>query len=201
MDDEIPASSPPAEASVRVFFALIPSENALEFLHHRVRAFRAAGWERLGRFVPLHQLHLTLRFLGEIPESTTGLLAGRAAELAAECAPVTYEIGPACLFPRVSRARIVAAPVQPSAELKALVKSLESLATDAGLEPETRVFKPHYTLARLKNAMRRPNLPNRPGTFLETATALHFIESTLGPEGAIYTSRGEFALGPSDDSW
>lgn len=185
--------------SIRAFFALQPDDDALDFLTNRIQLFRAHGWERFGRFLPLDTLHLTLRFFpGASPETLERLEAG-AATICRASGPVDYEIGPCQLFPRVARARIVAATVKPSAGLKELARRLEELSVECGFAPEKRIFKPHITLARLKNGMKRPNLPSRPGAIPQRAAALFLMRSDLHPEGAVHTELARFALGDDEE--
>tara|TARA_R110002096_G_scaffold147671_8_gene307633 strand:- start:225 stop:788 length:564 start_codon:yes stop_codon:yes gene_type:complete len=175
-------------AQRRFFLALRPDEDGLDFLTNRIQLFRGSGWERFGRFVPTDDLHLTLRFLGELEDEKMEQLQSGAAEISEQTSPVHYEIGRSVLFPRVSRARIIAAKVTASPELKNLVKLLEQLAQDCGLEPETRLFRPHITLARLKHGQKRPNLPSRPGSISQKATEVLLLESRIGENGTYFYS-------------
>jgi len=159
---------------------------------------RARGWERYARFVESADLHLTLRFLGEISEETMDVLRENALELAARTEPVSYEIGRPALFPRVSRARVIAARVTPSGELRALVRELEALSQRAGLEAETRLFRPHITLARLRRGTIRPHLPSRPGTVPQQASSLSLLRTHLGDSSAAYEEVSRFPLKEPD---
>ncbi len=182
--------------SLRSFFALRPDEEGLDFLSNRIQLFRGVGWERFGRFIPSDDLHLTLRFLGNLEEDVAEKIRAGAAEIAKQTHPFPFEIDRCILFPRVSRARIIAAKVSPSPELKQLARDLEELAVSCGLEPEERPFRPHITLARLKQANKRPNLPSRPGTKGQVAETFSLLESGNGPEDTVsYAETESYTLG------
>ncbi len=180
----------------RCFFAIRPDDGGLDFLTDRIQLFRARGWERFGRFIPAEDIHLTLRFLGEVEPGALEDLTAGAREIAGHASPARYEIGRCVLFPRVSRARIIAARITPSDELKQLQAKLEQLAVDCGLEQETRVFRPHITIARLKKGLKRPNLPSRPGTIGQRVESFRLLESRFGEAETVAYREGElFSLG------
>jgi 2'-5' RNA ligase len=179
---------------IRHFFALVPSEKGIEFLRQRMDLFRGRGWEKFGRFVSPDDLHLTLRFLGEIPEETSVALQAAATELARHTPPFTYGIGRSVLFPRVSRARVIAATIAPSEELQKLVRSLEKLCVQSGLPAEERLFRPHMTLARLRNQMKRPNLPSRPGAITEHVSFFSLLRTNQRGTPEAYEELACFSL-------
>lgn len=101
------------------------------------------------KWVDQDSLHLTLRFAGDIDNT-------KAAEFADHLAGVTvdaFEMRLAALGvfggndPRSIWAGVEAGP-----ELEALARAAERAARAAGLAPESRAFKPHVTVARLKHA-------------------------------------------------
>lgn len=183
---------------VRYFFALVPDETGIDFLLERINLYRGRGWERLGRFVALGDLHLTLRFLGEISEETSANLQSGATAIASRTGPFSYTIGPGLLFPRVSRARVVAAKVIPGQDLQLLVRQLETLCVESGLPGDDRLFRPHITLARLRNQMKRPNLPGRTGEILQHATHFRLLRTNQGSGSEAYEEVTRFPLqGPA----
>lgn len=169
---------------VRYFFALVPGESGIAFLRERIDLLRGRGWDKFGRFVHPADIHLTLRFLGEIPEETSTALQAGASGIARRTAPFSYGLGPCLLFPSVSRARVIAGTVESGESLSRLVRALEDLCVQAGLAREDRPFRPHITLARLRQRMMHPNLPVQPGGFVEHASQFSLLRTNLanGPE-------------------
>ena len=104
------------------------------------------------KWIDAENMHITLRFFGDIDNRTADDLADALAEAQAE--PLRLSIQGIGAFggrdPRVLWAGVEAEP-----ELEALYRANERAARTAGIEPEGRAFKPHVTLARLRRARSR----------------------------------------------
>lgn len=145
-----------------------------------------------------NQLHLTLRFIGEVDGA-----AARDVETALETvsfAPFDVYGEGVGLFGKPGKARAVWAGVKPRPPLAALHKKIDhALSVGAGLPPERRQFEPHITLARFTG--RHGALDS----FLQAAGGLRtqpwrvdrftLFLSTLGAQGAHYTPIGTFGEG------
>ncbi|MBP7933750.1 MAG: RNA 2',3'-cyclic phosphodiesterase [Phycisphaerae bacterium] len=124
-----------------------------EAVHERLRSLqdrlRAAApgvrWTRPD------QIHLTVKFLGEVPDDQLPNVC-RAAELvAAACLPFGIRIGGTGCFPPHGPVRIVwAGLVDPPAGLLDCQQACESAFASLGYPPEDRRFHPHLTLGRVK---------------------------------------------------
>ncbi len=129
---------------IRLFAALpIPPEIA-EGLARRQEGVPGARWSRL------ENLHLTLRFFGELSETTAADLDEALATL--EGGPFDVELAGVGAFGEAQDVRSLWAGVIPSAPLAQLAKRCETAARRCGLKPDPRVFRPHVTLAYLKRA-------------------------------------------------
>ena len=125
---------------LRLFFAL-PYPPALVPQIDAWRLHQAFS----GRPVPAANLHLTLAFLGHLPESTLTLLEELPAQL-----PL-HELAFDLQLDRLDcwqGGLLHLAPSQPPAELLALAGGLARLLDKAGLPNEPRTYRPHLTLAR-----------------------------------------------------
>lgn len=101
------------------------------------------------RWVEPEQLHLTLRFIGDVDGSIRRPVQEALAEVRAEAFSLQLEgIG---FFPPRGNPRVVWVGIRKNEELLRLHNRIESVLVRAGLEPEERKFAPHITLARLKN--------------------------------------------------
>jgi 2'-5' RNA ligase len=120
----------------------IPLEQREELARLR-QPLRGAKW------VDAESLHLTLRFAGDIDNT-------RAAEFADHLAGITvdaFEMRLAGLGTfGGNEPRSIWAGVESGPELEALARAAERAARSAGLPPESRAFKPHVTVARLRHA-------------------------------------------------
>ncbi|HWW58329.1 MAG TPA: RNA 2',3'-cyclic phosphodiesterase [Sphingopyxis sp.] len=125
----------------RLFVALRPPRPVRDRLTGAMHGISGARWQND------EQLHLTLRFIGEVDRHRAEDIA---AALGALHAPaVTARIAGVGLFERQGRPHMVWAGVEPHEPLAALHRKVDQLLARVGVAPETRAFMPHVTLARL----------------------------------------------------
>lgn len=125
----------------RLFVALRPPRPVRERLIAAMHGISGARWQ------DDDQLHLTLRFIGEVDRHRAEDIA---AALGALHAPaITARIAGVSLFERHERPHMVWAGVEPAAPIAALHRKVDQLLARVGVAPETRAFVPHITLARL----------------------------------------------------
>jgi 2'-5' RNA ligase len=180
---------------MRAFFALPLGEIARAELSRAVRDFQEASWGGRVRWVPGENLHITLRFLGEIPEDRSDELVERVRGYVGPCAPFACRLASIRPFPSEGRARLIAARVAPEPPLSELHERVERGVVEAGLEADPRRFQAHITLGRA----RKPPLRN---ASIETLLAPAPVEvervvlyrSKLSPDGARYTPLVDIAL-------
>lgn len=117
-------------------------------------AAAAAEWRRdapPASWVPAENLHVTLRFLGEVPDEQVVAISAAISGSLAHHVDLPVRLGSAGAFPSAARARVLWVGVDdPAGGVAAIEASLgEHLAT-LGFEPEDRPFRPHVTVARLR---------------------------------------------------
>ena len=131
----------------RLFIALeIPSDIALRLSMLRA-PIRGAHW------IAPENMHLTLRFVGDISNETADEFVGLIAGI--ETAPFELSIAGLGAFGGQHPTAVYAA-VKPSGALEALQRAHERAARAAGIEADTRVYLPHVTLARMRGAKPGP---------------------------------------------
>ncbi len=96
------------------------------------------------------QLHLTLRYLGEIDGAVLRDLQGALARLEPE--PFELRLQGIGFFPPRGEPEVLWVGVDKCPELHELRQRVDTLATRMGVKPDRRRFAPHVTLARLKDA-------------------------------------------------
>jgi 2'-5' RNA ligase len=154
------------------------------------------------RVVPRQSLHVTLAFLGYMPEREIGRLSEIVAGLRAPAPAI--ELGDPIAKPSRRRPRLFALPTE-SPETVALQHELEGkLVPERLYKPEKRPFWPHVTVARVKSAGRKAKrppevrkLPGRlPKGLLEPALCVRvtLYRSELQPQGARYTPLAQVEL-------
>ena len=183
----------------RIFIA-VPLDHALaRAVETAERQLEAAGV--VLKWIAPDNLHLTLRFLGEIspPQLTRARRAARAAVEGVEAFQIRITgIG---AFPTVRRPRVVWVGVAEGAEkLVDLAHRLDDALARERFPKESRAFHPHLTLARIKGAGRSPALEAAIGPLgaLEVGRqwvkSLVVLESHLRPSGALYIPVEEVPL-------
>jgi 2'-5' RNA ligase len=150
------------------------------------------------RWIDDHNLHLTLRFIGEIPEDQGEDLAMALSSVWA--APFGIRLKGVGHFGSSRGVRTVWVGIEPSPELTHLRGRIDAVLTRAGLAPERRKFHPHATLARLRHATPDQIAPWLAANMLFTTTPFAvdkfaLYSSHLGKSGADYTMEMEFELG------
>ncbi|MBI4185403.1 MAG: RNA 2',3'-cyclic phosphodiesterase [Proteobacteria bacterium] len=103
------------------------------------------------RWVAPDNLHLTLRFIGEVDPPTADELDGALAGIAAPGFEISL-VGVDCFQSNRQPPRVLWAGVEREPRLQHLYDKIESALVRAGLPPEGRKFRPHVTLARLRDA-------------------------------------------------
>jgi RNA 2',3'-cyclic 3'-phosphodiesterase len=150
------------------------------------------------KWVDPAQMHLTLRFLGEVDRPHADDIADALGQVYAP----RFDIALAGLgeFSARGRPSVLWAGICPSAELAALQSKIESAARRAGVAPERRKFHPHVTLARFERGAGTPQLgryiadhePFAAGPFLAEEFVL--FSSVLGSAGATHIAEATYPL-------
>ncbi len=176
---------------LRLFIALdLPEDH-----RHQLYTLRNPSWK--ARWATPNQFHLTLRFLGPVEEARLPELIQTLARIEAPA----FELTPRGLIalPSPARPRVLAAAVDPIPELHTLQAEIERHVVDLGFTPEARPFRPHITLARLKQVpatavraflQRHRNFSLAPFP----VQAFYLYESHLHPDGARYEILHRFPL-------
>ncbi len=135
---------------MRCFVAAFVAADSARALHELARELLGPLLaEGVLRLLPMENLHVTLRFLGEVD---AGAVAGLEAAVAAlEGAPSRASVTSIGGFPEPACARLVAAELAPQAQLAAWARALGA-APGAGGCVE-RGFRPHVTLARSRRSL------------------------------------------------
>ena len=103
------------------------------------------------RWVDSDAVHLTLRFLGELDDQTSGLIAAHLDEVCGSLAATSVEVGGLGGFPSLSRPRVIWIGIRQSDhELGSLQAEIEARVIKLGIEGEERPYHPHLTLGRLR---------------------------------------------------
>ncbi|HVW09427.1 MAG TPA: RNA 2',3'-cyclic phosphodiesterase [Bryobacteraceae bacterium] len=148
---------------------------------------------------PVENLHVTLKFIGTWPEE-------RLAEL--EGAMQSVRPGPAFrvrvaqlgYFPNPHRPHSLFAGVAAGPELGALAKAVDQAAAAIGIKAEEREYRPHITLARIKDHSQVRGLRGRIAEMADLefgefeVRSFHLYESRTGQQGSVYSKLATYDL-------
>ena len=112
------------------------------------------------RWVPYTDMHLTLKFLGELQAERLQDVAAAMGEVAASTSPLQLRFQGVGAFPSPRRPRVIWIGLESGPRLRLLHDALDRRMTEFGIPREDRPFRPHVTLGR---AVRGAG----PGEFIE----------------------------------
>ena len=178
--------------TIRLFVAIRPPEDVADEILPMMTGVPGARW------IDPDDLHLTLRFIGEVD----GLVFQDvdAALAALDRKPFTLTLSGTGHFPPRGQPRSLWVGVEPCQPLIDLRNAVDRAVLNAGQEPERRKFSPHVTIARLDGT---PS--SRVARFLSAhalyrsrpfeVDAFHLFSSDLHRKGAHYTLEETYPLG------
>ena len=155
-----------------------------------------------GRWTRREALHLTLHFIGDVPEAVARAYQRALSQV--EMAGFKLRLAGIGQFPVDARPRVIWAGVENRPQLRELHEAAGMALESEGFRRERRRFHPHITLMRFKKPLRR-GIASRwiqahqdfyTAPFAVEAFALY--ESQLKRGGAAYSKRGIYPLDPSD---
>jgi len=166
---------------MRTFFAVEIDAASRRVAHAVAQRLASAPRGDAVRWVRPESYHVTLRFLGATPRERIADLVATAQRATRAIAPFELQLGVLAGLPAQGPRAIVLelAPPEPIAVLAAQV---ESAVVAAGFPAESRAFRPHLTLGRIRE--RRGRAP--------------LLDRALGPAGAAPFAVASFALFQSD---
>jgi RNA 2',3'-cyclic 3'-phosphodiesterase len=180
---------------MRLFVALEIPSTVRENLAELLKTLGAVSPQT--RWVRPENLHVTLKFIGEMPETKLAGIRGALAGVRSG-QPVAIDFRGLGFFPDEKHPRVFWAGIVASPNLKALAADIDGAAEKLGIPREQRPFSPHLTLARfeprrLTEKLRTAIQENAARDFGSLRTGqFHLIESNLKPSGAEYTTVESF---------
>lgn len=185
----------------RVFCAVEIPTLARDLVLQHIERLRKAVHDAKASWSRDSNLHLTLKFLGDIPQTSAPKLSDATSRAVAGVAPFAIRLEGSGVFPNQRQPRVLWIGIKdPSESLKKLQSQLEREASHAGFERDERAFHPHLTLARLRHpkgarqlAQAHLELEFEPVEVL--VSELLVIRSDLSSAGSKYTTISQHAFG------
>ena len=181
---------------VRTFIAIDLPQTIQDTIARETSGLRDQTGRGIIRWVSPQNMHLTLRFLGDISAETVEEFKKLLADTANTYPPIDISVGDFGVFPNSKRPRVLWVGLKYPPTLVKLQSEIEFLARQLKFKPENRPFSPHLTIGRINRNATINDVQalqdiltsfkvGHLGSF--TADTIHLIRSDLHPSGAEYS--------------
>jgi 2'-5' RNA ligase len=185
---------------VRLFLALELGPRERKAIHHAIAPMRKAAPD--ASWVWEENLHLSIKFFGEQPDTAPADIAAHLSKITPAHHPIDLRISGLGAFPNLRAPRVVWMGVQHDPRLELMHHDVEATCAAAGYSLDARAFRPHITLARVREELPLANaralaVAARAVVYkgVQHVSALSLLESTLAPGGPRYTRVASIPLG------
>ena len=192
---------------IRAFIAINLSDEVQHGLEKVTQDLTSRLPGKAVRWVPVKNIHLTIKFLGDVSVAGLELLTTMLQTEAARHPQFEFSVGGIGAFPSPRRPRVIWVGVEAPSELSGLQRGVEAEMARLGYAPEERPFSPHLTIGRVTRNADSGEL-RQLSSVLEACKvgflgvtqvkAVHLFRSDLQPSGAIYTRLYSAGLSASD---
>lgn len=185
----------------RLFFAI--KFQAFQTIRETYRLLKQTLKKSSVKWADEKQAHITLSFLGETPATRIDSICVAAKKAAAEIAEFDLNFSQPGYFGK-PLPRVIWLGIEENMQLKNLFECLTIQLSAIAVKPDSKAFKPHLTIGRIKFYDKSDDLANAIKTLKMKAItesilidSFFLIESKLTPTRPIYTEIAEFKLKPS----
>lgn len=189
--------------AIRAFIAIDLSPEIQERIDSLTNQLQARLEEVPVRWVPAMNVHLTLKFLGDVSVANIEVLNGILQTESEKCSRFEISVGELGAYPSIHRPRVIWVGVEAPGDLYSLQQGIVNETTRLGYMRERRKFSPHLTIGRVSRNAHSDEV-RQIGEVLEKCKAgflgaarvdaIHLYRSDLRPAGAVYTNLFTAAL-------
>jgi RNA 2',3'-cyclic 3'-phosphodiesterase len=183
---------------IRCFVAINLDKGLRRDLYHATEALRDIQCDV--KWVPMENLHITLKFLGDTPEECIPKIGERLAAISGSHMPFRMKLHGAGIFPDRRRPRVVWIDILDSGEFIKLYEKVEESLAIIGFQKDNRSFTPHLTIGRVRSPKGNASLVGMVEKLKENdfgiieVEKISLMKSDLKPSGAQYTPVAEYYL-------
>jgi RNA 2',3'-cyclic 3'-phosphodiesterase len=177
---------------MRIFLAINPPAEVRHDLWDATAPLRDGSPDIV--WVAEPNIHLTLKFIGEMPEKALDSLVSSMTEVARTHAAPEMRLATAGAFPNFRRPRVIWIGIDPEPRLELLHHDVELACDRLGYELDGRPYRPHLTLGRVRapldaSALKALGTAAKRITFTHDfhARTIDVMQSIPGPGGSKYT--------------
>jgi RNA 2',3'-cyclic 3'-phosphodiesterase len=185
---------------IRTFIAVEIPENIASAIRKLQQGLEGYGIDM--RWIRYENIHLTLKFLGDVQAVDIDNISKAILRTVDGIASISLKAKGIGVFPGIKRPRVLWVGLAGQLEvLMQLQKTLDSNLKDIGFSQETRPFKGHLTIGRIRAKMNTKKFGEALMAFrnFETETFIAdkiiLFKSELKPQGAVYTHLASAPLG------
>ena len=189
---------------LRAFIALEIPSSLQQAIQDSTRGLRQTLGDELVRWVPRHNVHLTLKFLGDVSPSNLDLIKQMLTVEAAQHPCYEIQVKGIGSFPNPRRPRVIWIGLQAPPMLESLQHSIESASARLGYAADEKNFAPHLTIGRVKQNLSTSEIQRIRAALEGTrigllgivqVNAVHLFKSDLQPSGSVYTKLFSATIG------
>ncbi|MCX5678514.1 MAG: RNA 2',3'-cyclic phosphodiesterase [Candidatus Omnitrophica bacterium] len=188
---------------MRAFIAIEISDEIKDALARIESHLKYAGADV--KWVNPKIIHLTLKFMGEINDNKCEVVKSALDAIAKSAKSFEVTVKDVGTFPNSARPRVIWLGLDKGAsESVELAKRIEESLSKIGFPAENRPFSPHLTIGRVRSSLNIEKLKEKissasleiqpGGTISQKVTSIILFQSTLTPQGPIYTKLHEAPL-------
>jgi len=177
--------------NLRTFIAIELDESVQTSLRDIQTELKSVGADI--SWVRPRNIHITLKFLGEIPLKKVKAVTEMLPEVFSQIPSFPIELGGLGVFPNIEHPKIIWVDVcKGAAGVKRLAATLENALCRLGYPKERREFTAHVTLGRVRSMKNADALGQAiqnfkfKQSFAQTVSKIVFFKSTLSSQGSIY---------------
>lgn len=178
-------------SSLRTFIAvkIVPGPSLVRLVSHLKQSLH----EESVKWAEGNNLHLTLKFLGNTSSRDTEKIKAILNTICSSSPPFQFVLEGVGYFRKNRQPRIIFLNIKKEEALKKLTAGIERQLSPLGFEEETRPFRPHLTLGRIKQIRNLPLFYNTIELFSDKTiqevmvSEIVFYQSVLTSRGAVYT--------------
>lgn len=200
-----PSSQP--EPLIRAFLAIEFGAELQLALHGWMMRLKKKDTYHFVRWTKLENLHLTMRFLGNQPETALDKLRSLLEERLVEIDPFSIGLTSLGVFPSIRKAQVIWIGVSAPPALVDTASILRKCCIDAGMGVEDKPFSPHITLGRvgeradparirewMEGVMAEQVEKDKDLTPWQVVKSISIVKSVLTPAGPVYSPMGIIKL-------
>lgn len=193
---------------MRLFIAVDLSSDLRDSLKAQISHLKSIVGSGPIRWINPEAVHLTLKFLGEVPQRQIEEISSVLTRIAAQHLAFTFHVGTFGCFPNWRRPNVFWVGIrEPSGKLERLRNRIEEEFQHLGYPREDRAFRPHLTIGRTRKGrdsveslerisqLEKVQMDQVGG---QAASDFFLFRSELLPGGAVYTKLARYSLGKSE---